>query len=220
MASRPTATDARFRDYVLQVGVREPEALARLREETRALPLAGMQIGPEQGALMALLVELLPVRRYLEVGVFTGYSSLAVALAMPSEGRITALDVSEEWTSVARRHWAEAGVAERIDLRLGPALDSLDRLLADGRAGTYDMAFVDADKTNYPAYYERALTLVRTGGLVCVDNTFGMGGILEPQRYSAEVATIDALNRRIHADERVTLCQLPIGDGLTLCRKR
>ena len=221
MSAHATAVADVFRDYLLANGVSEPEILARLRRETAAMPMAIMQISPEQGCFMALLTELLGVRRYLEIGTFTGYSSLAVALAMPPGGRITALDVSEEWTAVARRYWREAGVEDRIDLRLAPALDSLDALLAEGQAGRYDFAFIDADKTGYPAYYERSLALLRPGGVIAVDNAFHMGAVVDPAKVvRGDTAVIHDLNRRIAADPRVSHCLLPVGDGLHLARKR
>jgi caffeoyl-CoA O-methyltransferase len=194
--------------------------MRELREETARLPQAQMQIAPEQGAFMSLLTELLGVRKYLEIGVFTGYSSLAVALAMPEGGRITACDVSEEFTSVARRYWERAGVAGSIDLRLAPALETLDRLLDEGHAGTYDFAFVDADKTNYDGYYESALRLLRTGGLIAFDNVLWSGRIADPDAQDADTLALRALNAKLHADQRITLAMLPLADGLTLARKR
>jgi caffeoyl-CoA O-methyltransferase len=206
--------------YILGVGAREPEILQRLRDETASLPLHEMQIAPEQGAFMGLLVELIGARRCLELGTFTGYSSLAVALRLPSEGRIVCCDVSEEWTSVARRYWAEAGVADRIDLRLGPALETLDGLLAGGEAGTYDFAFLDADKELYPDYYERILQLLRRGGLLAIDNVFGGGRIVNQSEQGSAVRAVRELNELIADDERVSIAMVPIADGLTLARKR
>ena len=212
-------TDALY-DYLLAVSSREPEILRRLREETARLPNAGMQIGPEQGQFMALLVQLLGARRTLEVGVFTGYSSLAVALALPPDGRVVACDVSEEWTAIARRYWAEAGVAGKIELRLGPAVGTLDALLADGQADGFDFAFIDADKENYDNYYERALRLVRPGGLIAIDNVLWGGSVADPEAQGESLAAIRALNAKLHRDERVALSLVPIGDGLTLALKR
>jgi predicted O-methyltransferase YrrM len=225
MASRSTTTREseaaeRLRAYVLAHGVREHPQLAALRAETEPMPMAGMQISPEQGAFMGVLIELLGVRRYLEVGVFTGYSTLVAALAMPEDGRTVSLDVSKEWTDIGRKHWAAAGVAHKIDLRLAPALESLDKLLEDGAAGTFDMAFIDADKRNYPAYYERCLELVRPGGLIALDNMFHFGRMVDPSRANEETKVLDALNRKIKADARVTATLTLIGDGLTLARKR
>jgi caffeoyl-CoA O-methyltransferase len=206
--------------YVRQVGVREPPILARLREETAALPEHGMQIAPEQGAFMALLVELTGARRCIELGTFTGYSSLAVALALPPDGRIVCCDVSEDWTSVARRYWQEAGVADRVDLRIGPALDTLDTLLADGAENSFDFGFVDARKSEYPAYYDRLLRLTRPGGLILFDNVFRAGAVIDPAVDDEEVRGIRTLNERLADDERVTVSMIPLADGVTLARKR
>ena len=214
-----TLTDTLY-DYLLSVSLREPPLLARLREETAALPHAGMQISPEQGQFMALLVELIGARRTLEVGTFTGYSSLCVALALPADGQIVACDVSEDFTKVGRRYWAEAGVEDRIDLRLAPALDTLDSLLDEGQAGTFDFAFIDADKENYDGYYERSLRLVRSGGLVAIDNVLWNGSVIDPDKQDKDTQAIRALNAKLRQDLRVGLSLLPIGDGLTLARKR
>jgi caffeoyl-CoA O-methyltransferase len=206
--------------YLVRIGVREPDVLRRLRDETAPLPEHGMQIAPEEGMLLALLVELTGARRCLEIGTFTGYSSTVVARALPPDGRLLCLDVSEEWTSIARRTWAAAGVADRIELRLGPAVDSLDRLLADGAAGTFDFAFVDAAKDEYPDYYERVLELLRPGGLVAIDNVFMSGRVADRSVDSVGVRAVRELNERIHADERVSIAVVPIADGVTLARKR
>ena len=210
----------RVRDYMHAVSLREHPIQTALREKTRGLQGGGMRISPEQGALFALLVELTDARRTLEVGVFTGSSALAVALALPADGRVTALDVSEEWTAIAREHWSAAGVAEKIELILGPAVQSLDALLAEGRGGSYDFAFIDADKTNQEIYYERALALLRPGGLVAVDNVLWGGRVADPAMADEDTEAIRALNTRLLADQRVTLAMLPVGDGLTLARKR
>ncbi len=206
--------------YLLDVGVREPDLLRQLRAETAAMPEHDMQIAPEQGALMALLVELTGARRCLEVGTFTGYSSLSVALAMPADGRLVCCDLSREWTDVARRYWAQAGVADKIELRLGPALDTLDGMVAEGLAGTFDFAFLDADKDNYPAYADRLLTLLRRGGLMAIDNVFWGGEVAQPEVDNESVRGIRELNRALASDERVSLSMVPIADGLTLARKR
>jgi caffeoyl-CoA O-methyltransferase len=206
--------------YLLADGVRESAVARRLRAVTAELPMAQMQISPEQGAFMQLLVRMLGARLTLEIGTFTGYSALVVAEALPAGGRVIACDVSEEWTAIARRFWTEAGVADRIELHLRPALATLDELLAQGRAGAFDFAFIDADKTSYDAYYERALTLLRTGGVVAVDNTLWGGAVADPARTDANTAAIRALNRRIRDDKRVDMVLLPIGDGLMLARKR
>jgi caffeoyl-CoA O-methyltransferase len=207
-------------DYLVSVGVREPEILRRLRDETAPLPMHQMQIAPEQGAFMGLLVELLGARRCLELGTFTGYSSLAVALRLPPDGQIVCCDVSEEWTSVARRYWAEAGVADKVDLRLAPALETLDALIADGQAGTFDFAFLDADKELYPYYYERILQLLRPGGLLAIDNVFASGAVADPTNDDPRILAIRRLNDLIATDERVSVSMVPIADGLTLVRRR
>lgn len=206
--------------YVLANGAREPEILKRLRDETAQLPNHQMQIAPEQGAFMALLVRLLGARRYLEIGTFTGYSSLAVALALSDDGHLTCCDVSTEWTDVARRYWTDAGVADRVDLRIAPAVETLDALLGEGAEGTYDFAFIDADKTGYDAYYERCLRLVRAGGLITIDNVLRDGDVADPSVHDESVDAIRALNAKINADERVDAVLLPIADGLTLVRPR
>ena len=207
-------------DYLLSVSLRETDLQRRLREETATLSMARMQISPEQGQFMALIARLTGARRCLEIGVFTGYSSLAVALALPQDGRIVACDVSEEWTSVARRYWAAAGVADRIDLRLAPAIDTLDALIAAGGAGTCDLAFIDADKPAYLAYYERVLVLLRPGGLVMTDNTRWSGRVADPEVGDADTVALRHYNEYLHRDSRVDLSLVPIGDGLTLARKR
>jgi predicted O-methyltransferase YrrM len=212
-------TDSLY-DYLLAVSLREPEVLRRLRDETANLPESRMQIAPEQGQFMALLARLTGARRCIEVGVFTGYSSLAVALALPDDGRIVACDVSDEWTAVARRYWAAAGVAHRIDLRVAPALETLRALLADGDAGSYDFVFLDADKENYLRYYELALELLRPGGLIAADNTLWSGRVIDPANGEASTVALRQFNERLHRDERVDLSLVPIGDGLTLARKR
>jgi predicted O-methyltransferase YrrM len=206
--------------YLLNTTLREPELLARLRAETAALPNRGMQISPEQGQLMGLLVELMGARRTLEVGVFTGYSSTVVALALPADGKLVACDVSADWTDVARRYWREAGVASKIELHLQPALQTLDSLLARGDAGTFDFAFIDADKTSYDAYYERCLALLRVGGLIAVDNTLWSGAVADEADQRESTRAIRALNAKITADARVSASLVPIGDGLYLARKR
>jgi predicted O-methyltransferase YrrM len=220
MSNRTFSLDNALYEYLLRASLREHPALARLRAETAAHPKVNMQIAPEQGQFMALLVRLMGATRCIEVGVFTGYSSLAVALALPDEGRIVACDVSDEYTAVARRYWAEAGVADRIDLRLAPALETLDALLAGGAAGSYDFAFIDADKEAYSDYYERSLQLLRPGGLIAVDNTLWDGAVADPADQSADTVAIRAFNERLHVDERIDLSLVPIGDGLTLARKR
>ena len=192
----------------------------RLRAETAKMPGAQMQIGADQGALMALLIRLLGARRALEIGVFTGYSALAVASALPADGKLIACDVSEEWTRVARPYWEEAGLSGKIDLRLGPALETLAALLRDGAAESFDFAFIDADKENNDAYYEACLRLVRPGGLIAVDNTLWGGRVADPTVTDAETEAIRALNRKMRDDARVEACLLTVGDGVMLARKR
>lgn len=217
---RSIGLDDELHDYLLDVSVREAPALARLRDETRSVPSAGMQIDPDQGAVMQMLVRLMGARRHLEIGVFTGYSSLAVALALPADGHITACDINAEWTAMARKHWDAAGVGDKIDLRLGPAADTLDALLADGAAGSYDTAFIDADKTGYDAYYERALELLRPGGLIMIDNVLWDGAVADPDIQDPDTDALRALNAKLRDDDRVDLCMLSVGDGLTLARRK
>ena len=206
--------------YLVRNGVREPDILKRLRDETALLPQHNMQIAPEQGALLALLVELIGARRCLEIGTFTGYSSLVVAMAMPSDGTIVCCDVSEEWTSIARRYWSEAGVADRVDLRLAPALTTLDQLIAGGAEGTFDFAFVDARKSEYPEYHERVVRLLRPGGLAAYDNVLWGGAVVDDAAKDEETLGVRRLNERLAADARVSISMLPLADGVTLARKR
>jgi O-methyltransferase len=212
-------TDPLYR-YLLEHSVREPAVLVELRAETAGMPDAQMQIGPDQGQFMALLAKLIGARRCIEVGVFTGYSSLAVALALPDEGRIVACDVSEEWTAIAQRYWRRAGVDDKIELKLQPATRTLESLLAAGEAGSYDFAFIDADKPAYEAYYELLLQLLRPGGLIAVDNTLWSGKVADANERDANTSALRAFNDKLHHDERIDLSLLPIGDGLTLARKR
>ncbi len=220
MSYRPTPLTEDLHRYLLEVSLREPALLARLREETARRGDAGMQISPEQGQFMAFLIELTGARRVLEIGTFTGYSALSMALALPPEGRIIACDVEPETTAVARRYWAEAGVAEKIDLRLAPALDTLEGLLAEGAAESFDFAFIDADKENYEAYYERCLALLRQGGLLAVDNVLWNGAVADPAARDPDTEAIRALNLRLQEDPRISLSMVPISDGLSLARKR
>lgn len=216
-----TLTDP-LRDYLVAHSVRDTPLLTRLRAETETLgKAAGWQISPEQGQLMALLVEATGTRRYLEVGCFTGYSALVAALAMPPDGRVVTCDIVEDFTTIARRYWAEAGVADRIDLRMGPALATLDDLLVRAAgADSFDMAFIDADKLHYVEYYEHCLKLVRPGGLILVDNVLWRGRVVAPADQAADVRAIRALNDSIATDDRVTPAMVPIGDGLTIVRRR
>jgi predicted O-methyltransferase YrrM len=220
LSNRTISMTDRLYDYLLSVSVHEHPELARLRAETAKLAEHNMQISPEQGQFLALLVRLTGARRCIEVGTFTGYSALAVTLALPAEGRLLALDVSETWTAVARRHWAAAGVASRIELRLAPALASLDALLREGQAASFDFAFIDADKENYQGYYERVLKLLRPGGLIAVDNTLWSGTVADPTVVDRDTAALRAFNAALYADSRIDLSLVPIGDGLTLARKR
>lgn len=219
MAGRYLHLDDKLFDYVVAHSVREHPAQAALREVTRNHPHAGMQISPDQGQLMALLVRLLGARRTIEIGVFTGYSALCVALALPDDGRVLACDINDEYVGVGRPHWQAAGVAHKIDVVLGPALQTLDARLAAGEAGQYDFAFIDADKTGYDAYYERCLQLLRAGGLVAIDNVLWSGAVAQPAR-DTDTAALQALNDKLHADARIDLAMVAISDGLTLARKR
>jgi O-methyltransferase len=202
--------------YVRRVGVREHPVLVELREEAARMPEASMQIAPEQGELLALLVRLIGARSVLEIGTFTGYSSTAMALALPPDGHLVCLDASREWTDRARRAWADAGVADRVELRLGPALESLVELDDDA----FDLAFIDADKPSYEEYYEGCVRVVRPGGLIVLDNTLRQGRVADPAAADAGVRVIAALNDRIHLDERVDAVLLPFADGVTLVRVR
>lgn len=206
--------------YMLGNALRETPVQAKLRAETARLTEAHYQIAPEEGQLLAFLAETIGARRTLDIGTFTGYSALTVALSLPEDGRVISFDVSEQRTALARAAWVEAGVADKIDLRIGPALDSLDELHADGESDSFDFAFIDADKENYAAYYERCLRLVRRGGLIVVDNTLWRGRVADPNDRKEKTEAIRAFNAaRLH-DERVTLCMLPVGDGVTLLRRR
>ncbi|HEV2332258.1 MAG TPA: class I SAM-dependent methyltransferase [Gammaproteobacteria bacterium] len=220
MSNRTIVMSDPLYEYLLGASLRELPLLKRLREETARHPRATMQISPEQGQFMQLLVKLLGAKRCIEVGVFTGYSSLCVALALPQDGRLLACDVSEEFTSVARRYWKEAGVEARIELKLAPALKTLDTRIEAGEAGTHDLAFIDADKSNYSGYYERILKLLRPGGLVLVDNVLWSGAVIDEQDKTEDTAAIRAFNEMVKRDERVDVSMLPVGDGLTLARKR
>ena len=210
----PELSDALY-DYVIAMGSRETAVQRALRAETRKLPMAGMQIGPDQGARLQVLVRILGAKRCIEVGTFTGYSALAVALALPRDGKLVCCDVSEEWTAIGRRYWKRAGVERKIDLRLGPALDTLKAL-----KGRFDFAFIDADKPNYWKYYERCLALLRKGGLIAVDNTLWGGSVINPQKQSESTVALREFNRRVAKDRRVDIALLTIGDGLTLAVKK
>jgi len=221
MSRRTLSLDDTLYDYLVDHSLREHPAQAALRAATRAHPHATMQISPEQGQFMALLVKLTATRSALEIGVFTGYSALTVALALPADGRLLACDISDEYTRVGRPFWEAAGVAHKIELRLAAARETLDAELASGRAGHYDFAFIDADKTGYDAYYERCLKLLRPGGLIAIDNVLWSGLVARPAAADdADTAALQALNDKLHGDSRIDLALLPIGDGLTLARKR
>ncbi|MCG3162106.1 MAG: hypothetical protein JMDDDDMK_03345 [Acidobacteria bacterium] len=208
-------------DFMMNNSLREPDVLRRLREETvTSNPQAVMAVSPIQGQFMMSLIKLIGAVKTLEVGVFTGYSSLCTALALPPQGRIVACDVSEEWTSAARRYWAEAGVADKITLRLAPAVETLDTLLAEGQAGTFDFAFIDADKQNYDNYYERALHLVRKGGLIIFDNMLWYGKVADPGVQDADTVALRSLNEKLHYDERVFVSLIAVGDGMSLAIKQ
>jgi predicted O-methyltransferase YrrM len=207
-------TDALY-EYVLSMGARETRVQRELREETHKLPMGQMQIGPDQAALMQVLVRILGAKRCIEIGTFTGYSALAVALALPASGKIICCDVSEEWTSIGRRYWKKAGVARKIDLRLGPALETLK-----GLKGSFDFAFIDADKPNYWNYYQRCLQLIRKGGLIAVDNTLWGGSVIDPEKQSESTQALREFNERVAKDRRADIALVPIGDGLTLAVKR
>jgi caffeoyl-CoA O-methyltransferase len=220
MSRRTWGLEARVRRYLLEHSLREAPVCTALREATASLPHAGMQISPEQGQLMALLVQAIGARRAIEIGTFTGYSALWVALALPADGKLVCCDVSAEWTAVGKPYWEKAGIAGKIDLRIAPAMQTLDRLLAEGQAGTYDFAFIDADKTGYDAYYERCLQLLRRGGMIAIDNVLWGGSVADPKKRSRDTLALRALNKKIHRDERVAVSMLPVGDGVTLALKR
>jgi caffeoyl-CoA O-methyltransferase len=224
MSNRSIAMTDTLYGYIIEHSLREDDLARRLREETMTMPQHNMQIAPEQGQLMALLARLTGARRAIEVGVFTGYSGLALARALRdtagADAHLLACDVSEEWTDVACRFWEQAGVRDVVELVIAPALQTLDSRLARGQAGTYDLAFIDADKTSYDAYYERCLELLRPGGLVMIDNVLWDGDVADPSKTDETVCALRALNEKIHADERVDVSLVPIADGLTLAMKR
>ena len=220
MSNRTLTLNDRLYRYLLDHTLREDQTQRRLREVTAQLEHGVMQISPEQGQFMTLLVELLGAERIVEVGTFTGYSALCMAKGMPEHGELICCDVSEEWTDIGRRFWRVAGVEDRIRLAIGPALDTLDSLISDGQSGRFDMAFVDADKTNYLYYYDRCLTLLRPGGLLAFDNTLWGGAVADTDQQDPDTESLRELNDRLHGDERVSISLLPIGDGLTLARKR
>jgi predicted O-methyltransferase YrrM len=220
MTTQTLGLEQNLYDYLLSVSLREAEILTQLRQETAQHPVGRMQIAPEQGQFLALLVQLLGAKKTLELGVFTGYSCLVVALALPSDGQVIACDISEEFATIARRYWEQAGVANKIHLHIAPALETLDHLLATGEAETFDFAFIDADKSNYDAYYERSLQLVRSGGLIAIDNVLWSGKVADPAVQDNRTKRLRALNHKLHQDQRVILSLIAIGDGLTLALKK
>ncbi len=220
MTNRTTGLDNRLYDYLLSATLRESDILAELRCETAEHAQAQMQIAPEQGQFMALLIQLMGAKKTLEIGVFTGYSTLAVAMALPDDGRITACDVSEEFTALARPYWEKANVAHKIDLRIAPALDTLATLIAAGESNSFDFAFIDADKSSYDEYYEKSLQLVRPGGLIAVDNALWYGRVADLEVQDNRTKHIRALNEKVKNDHRVMMSLVPIGDGLLLAVKR
>jgi predicted O-methyltransferase YrrM len=220
LSTRTLNLDDRLYAYLQRVSIREADVLGRLRAETMRLPMARMQISPEQGQFMALLLQIMGARLCLEVGTFTGYSALACALALPSDGELVALDISEEWTAIGRRYWADAGVSAKIRLKLGPAGETLRQLRQDGREGTFDFMFIDADKPGYADYVEQGFHLVRSGGLIAIDNVLWSGDVADPEVTDADTLALRKLNDDLHRDARFDLSMVPIGDGLTLLRKR
>ena len=220
MSNRTINLDDRLYQYLLDYSLRETDLMRELREVTALQEMSRMQIAPEQGQFMAFLVELMGAEQIIEIGTFTGYSALCMAQAMPETGALICCDVSSEWTNIGRQFWERAGVAERIDLRIAPALETLDNLINVGKAAEFDMAFIDADKTNYLEYYERCLVLLRPGGLIMFDNTLWSGAVADPEDHDDDTEALRVLNHALHRDERVTISLVPIGDGLTLARKR
>lgn len=219
MSMRSFGLSDEMREYMLNMSVRESDILRELREETAPLALAVMQVSPEQGQFMQMLIKLTGARRCIEIGVFTGYSSTCIALALPQDGELIACDTSEEWTAMARHYWQRAGVAEKIQLRLAPARDTLDALLEDKQRNSFDFVFIDADKVSYIDYYERCLSLLKPGGLMAIDNVFWDGAVIDKQIQDADTQAIRQFNQHVCADTRVEISMLPIGDGLTLARK-
>ena len=221
MSNQSICLSDRLYQYLIANSVREADILTKLREETAQHPLVNMQVSPEQGQLMGLLVQSIGAKKCLEVGVFTGYSSLVVALNLPDDGRLIACDISDEFTSIARRYWQEAGVSEKISLHIAPALETLDLLLANGESDTFDFAFIDADKNNYAAYYDRCFKLVRQGGLILVDNVLWYGRVADPaMNTDTRTQAIKQINQQIYHDDLVQISLIPIGDGLTIARKK
>ena len=220
MSSRSIQMTEDIYSYLLRNSLRENIHCVQLREETQLLTMAGMQVSPEQGQLMGLLIEIIGATRVIEVGVFTGYSCLCMALALPEDGTIVACDVSEEWTSVGEKYWSLAGVRDKIDLRLAPAAETLREMVTQGESGQYDVAFIDADKSNYDVYYELCLQLLRTGGVLLIDNVLWGGAVADKSIVDGDTESIRTLNQKIYLDDRVAMSMIPIGDGLTLAVKK
>lgn len=220
MSNKTLGLSDRLYEYLLSNSLRESDVLAALRQETASHPMSQMQIAPEQGQFMALLVQLMGARKTLEVGVFTGYSALVVALALPEDGKVIACDVSEEYTAIARRYWEQAGIAHKIELRIAPAVETLDALIAEGQSNSFDFAFIDADKSNYDHYYEKCLQLIRPGGLIAIDNVLWSGDVADSTINDNRTTKIRNLNQNLHQDDRIMLSLVPIADGLTLALKR
>ncbi len=220
MSKNPLNHEAALYEYLVSVSVRESDALKQLREATRKMEMAMMQISPDQGQFMAMLVQLVNAKTVIEVGTFTGYSTLCMAQALPEDGRVIACDISTEWTDIGKPFWKQAGVAEKIALRIGPALDTLDALISSGLEGHVDLVFIDADKVNYGEYYERAVRLVRRNGLIVVDNVFWGGAVIDEENNEESTTAIRMINRRISRDDRVDIAMVAVGDGLFLARKK
>lgn len=220
MSKQTTGLEEALADYIQSISLREPDILKQLREETAKLSMARMQISPEQGQLMALLVQLMGAKKTLEIGVFTGYSALAVALALPVDGKLIACEISEEYTAIAKYFWGRAGVSEKIDLRIAPALETLEKLITEGEAESFNLAFIDADKRNYENYYERVLILLRPGGLILIDNVLWSGKVVDPTITDKQTQAIREFNQKLHQDSRISLSVVAIADGLTLALKR
>lgn len=219
MSTATIILDKKLREYLLNVSVKESEILRELREETAQMEYSAMQISPEQGAFMSFLVELIQAKRTLEIGVFTGYSALVVAMALSEDGIVTACDVSEEWANVGMKYWKKAQVEDKIDLRIAPALKTLDQLLSEGKQGTYDFAFIDADKIEYQGYFDKSLELLRIGGLIAIDNVLWGGSVIDDSIQDSSTKAIRAFNENLSSDSRVSISMVPIGDGLTLACK-
>ena len=219
MSTATIMLDEKLKEYLLNVAVKESEILRELREETAQMEYSAMQISPEQGAFMSFLVELIQAKRTLEIGVFTGYSALVVAMALSKDGIVTACDVSEEWTSVGMKYWKKAQVEDKIDLRIAPALKTLDQLLSEGKQGTYDFSFIDADKIEYQGYFDKSLELLRIGGLIAIDNVLWGGSVIDDSIQDSSTRAIREFNENLSSDPRVSISMVPIGDGLTLACK-